>query len=89
MLSSARSSLIDIKRIADAASKWRNKDHYEANASEVIGLITRLGLKDPALLEWMINIETLESARFEGRISSGSSRPRQERDRHDRIQPLW
>ena len=70
VMSSARTSLIDIKRIANAVSKWR-KNHYDVNAGEVIGLINRLGLRNPILLDWMTNIEASESARFEGRIPPG------------------
>ncbi len=65
VMSAARASLIDIKRIANAASRWR-KDHYDTNAGEVIAFINRLRLESPIMLEWMSDIETLESARFEG-----------------------
>ena len=70
VMSSVRTSLIEMKRIADAVGKWR-KDHYEANAGEVIDFINRRGLSNPTMLEWMNSIETLESARFEGRIPPG------------------
>jgi hypothetical protein len=70
VMTSARGTLIEIKRIADAANKWR-KSHYDAHAGEVIRFINRLALKNPALLDWMIDIESYESARFEGRIPPG------------------
>jgi hypothetical protein len=70
IMTAARSSLIEIKEIATIAGKWRDR-HYDANAREVIAFINRVGLDNPALLEWMDDIEALESARFEGRIPPG------------------
>ncbi len=68
--SAVRASLVDLKRIAVAAGRWRD-EHYEANAADVIGMINDLGLTTPALMDWMEGIEAVESARYEGRVPPG------------------
>lgn len=69
-IASARSSLIEIKQVAEIAAGWK-KEHYEANAREVITLINEIGLDSPPLLDWMNDIQEVERARYEGRIPPG------------------
>ena len=68
--SSARATLIEIRRIAGIAAGWR-KQHYDENAAEMIKFINAVGLTSPSLLGWMTDIETQERSRFEGRIPPG------------------
>lgn len=70
LIAAARSSLTEIKQVAAIAGAWK-KEHYEANAHEVITLINELGLDSPPLLDWMHDIQDIERARYEGRIPPG------------------
>lgn len=70
IIAATRSALIEVKRVAAIAGRWR-KQHYEANARAVIELINEFGLPSAPMLEWMGDIESVESARFEGRIPPG------------------
>lgn len=70
IITAARSSLIEIKQVADIAAAWR-KAHYETNANAVITLINELGINSPPLLDWMTDLQDVERARYEGRIPPG------------------
>nr|WP_168940445.1 PIN-like domain-containing protein [Novosphingobium aromaticivorans] len=70
IIAATRSVLIDVKRVAAIAGRW-TKQHYDSNSKAIIEFINECGLPSAPMLDWMGDIQSVEEARFEGRIPPG------------------